>query len=104
MVRAGKARYIGAVSMFAWQFAKLNMWPTPSRTRFVSMQPHYNLIYREEEREMLPLCRDQGIGVIPGARWRAACWPGTGRGAVSTGPPARTRTPSPTILQPTHGF
>ena len=66
VVKAGKARYIGASSMFAWQFAQslyvceLNGW-----TRFVCMQNHYNLIYREEEREMLPLCRDQGIGVIP---------------------------------------
>jgi aryl-alcohol dehydrogenase-like predicted oxidoreductase len=66
VVRAGKARYIGASSMYAWQFAKalftsdLNGW-----ARFVSMQPHYNLIYREEEREMLPLCQDQKIAVIP---------------------------------------
>ncbi len=66
VVRAGKARYIGASSMHAWQFAKalytadLHGW-----TRFVSMQPHYNLVYREEEREMLPLCQDQNIGVIP---------------------------------------
>jgi aryl-alcohol dehydrogenase-like predicted oxidoreductase len=66
VVRSGKARYIGASSMFAWQFAKAqrvadeNNW-----TRFVSMQPHYNLIYREEEREMIPLCLDQGVGVIP---------------------------------------
>ncbi|MDE3125264.1 MAG: aldo/keto reductase [Bacteroidota bacterium] len=66
VVKAGKARYIGASSMFAWQFAKalftadIHGW-----TRFVSMQPHYNLIYREEEREMLPLCRDQKIAVIP---------------------------------------
>jgi aryl-alcohol dehydrogenase-like predicted oxidoreductase len=66
VVRSGKARYIGASSMFAWQFAKAqsvaerNGW-----TRFVSMQNHYNLIYREEEREMLPLCLDQGIAVIP---------------------------------------
>ena len=66
VVKAGKARYIGASSMFAWQFSKalytsdLHGW-----TRFVSMQNHYNLIYREEEREVLPLCRDQGIGVIP---------------------------------------
>ena len=66
VVRAGKARYIGASSMFAWQFAKAQH--TAERgglTRFVSMQNHYNLIYREEEREMLPLCADQGIGVIP---------------------------------------
>jgi aryl-alcohol dehydrogenase-like predicted oxidoreductase len=66
VVRAGKARYIGASSMFAWQLAKaqhaadLHHW-----TRFSSMQPHYNLIYREEEREMIPLCIDQGLGVIP---------------------------------------
>jgi aryl-alcohol dehydrogenase-like predicted oxidoreductase len=66
VVRAGKTRYIGASSMYAWQFAKAqhvaerNGW-----TRFVSMQNHYNLLYREEEREMLPLCADQGVGVIP---------------------------------------
>jgi aryl-alcohol dehydrogenase-like predicted oxidoreductase len=66
VVKAGKARYIGASSMWAWQFMqalalqKANGW-----TRFVSMQNHLNLLYREEEREMLPLCRDQGIGVIP---------------------------------------
>jgi aryl-alcohol dehydrogenase-like predicted oxidoreductase len=66
IVRAGKARYIGASSMFAWQFAKAqqvaerNGW-----ARFVSMQPHYNLLYREEEREMIPQCLDQGVGVIP---------------------------------------
>jgi aryl-alcohol dehydrogenase-like predicted oxidoreductase len=66
VVRAGKARYIGASAMYAWQFAKalyaadLHGW-----TRFVSMQPHYNLLYREDEREMLPLCQDQKIAVIP---------------------------------------
>jgi aryl-alcohol dehydrogenase-like predicted oxidoreductase len=66
VVRAGKARYIGASSMFAWQFAKaqhaadLHGW-----RRFVSMQDHYNLLYREEEREMIPQCIDQGVGVIP---------------------------------------
>jgi aryl-alcohol dehydrogenase-like predicted oxidoreductase len=66
IVKAGKARYIGASSMHSWQFAQaqytadLNGW-----TRFVTMQPHYNLIYREEEREMLPFCADQKIGVIP---------------------------------------
>ncbi|MGO9242305.1 MAG: aldo/keto reductase [Bryobacteraceae bacterium] len=66
VVRAGKALYIGASSMHAWQFAK--MLYTAGRLglkRFVSMQNHYNLIYREEEREMLPLCREEGIGVIP---------------------------------------
>ncbi|HKJ96065.1 MAG TPA: aldo/keto reductase [Gammaproteobacteria bacterium] len=66
VVKSGKARYIGASTMYAWQFAKAqhiaerNGW-----TRFVTMQPMYNLIYREEEREMIPLCRDQGVGVIP---------------------------------------
>jgi 1-deoxyxylulose-5-phosphate synthase len=66
VVRTGKARYIGASSMHAWQFAKAQH--TAERhgwTRFVSMQNHYNLVYREEEREMIPLCRDQGVGVIP---------------------------------------
>jgi aryl-alcohol dehydrogenase (NADP+) len=66
VVKAGKALYIGASSMYAWQFAKaqhtadLHGW-----TRFAAMQNHMNLVYREEEREMLPLCRDQGVGVIP---------------------------------------
>ncbi len=66
VVRAGKARYIGASSMYSWQFAQalytsdLNGW-----ARIVSMQNHYNLLYREEEREMMPLCLDQGVGVIP---------------------------------------
>ena len=65
-MQSGKARYLGASSMYAWQFARAqevaraNGW-----TEFVSMQDHYNLIYREEEREMLPLCQDQGVGVIP---------------------------------------
>jgi 1-deoxyxylulose-5-phosphate synthase len=66
VVRAGKARYIGASSMYAWQFAKMqHAAERHGWTRFVSMQNHYNLIYREEEREMLPLCLDQGVGVIP---------------------------------------
>ena len=66
IVKSGKARYIGASSMFAWQFVSMQYaadrhgW-----TRFVSMQNHYNLVYREEEREMIPLCVDQGVGVIP---------------------------------------
>src|SRR5881628_824553 len=66
VVKSGKARYIGASSMFAWQFAKAqhvaerNGW-----TRFVSMQNHYNLLYREEEREMIPLCADLGVAVLP---------------------------------------
>src|SRR5215210_7653499 len=62
VVRAGKARYIGASSMYAWQFAKAQ---SVAKTRFVSMQNHYNLIYREEEREMIPQCVDQGIAVLP---------------------------------------
>jgi len=66
VVKAGKARYIGASSMAAWQFAKaLAVSERHGWTRFVSMQNHLNLVYREEEREMLPLCADQGIGVIP---------------------------------------
>jgi aryl-alcohol dehydrogenase-like predicted oxidoreductase len=66
VVKSGKVRYIGASSMYAWQFSKtlyladINGW-----TRFVAMQNHYNLVYREEEREMLPLCRSEGVGVIP---------------------------------------
>ena len=66
VVRSGKARYIGASSMFAWQFMKalhtseINGW-----AKFISMQNHYNLVYREEEREMIPLCQDQAIGLIP---------------------------------------
>ena len=78
VVKAGKARYIGASSMYAWQFAKalftadLHGW-----TRFVSMQNHYNLLNREEEREMLPLCADQGIGVIP--------WSPLARGRLTRG-------------------
>jgi aryl-alcohol dehydrogenase-like predicted oxidoreductase len=66
VVRSGKARYIGASSMYAWQFAKaLFCAGTHGGARFVSMQNHYNLVYREEEREMIPLCADQGIGIIP---------------------------------------
>jgi len=66
LVRAGKVRYIGASSMWAWQFAKsLYVADLYGWTRFISMQDHYNLVYREEEREMLPLCRAEGIGVIP---------------------------------------
>jgi aryl-alcohol dehydrogenase-like predicted oxidoreductase len=66
VVQAGKSRYIGASSMFAWQFAKMqHAADRHGWTRFVSMQNHYNLIYREEEREMIPLCHDQGIGIVP---------------------------------------
>ena len=62
VVRSGKARYIGASSMYAWQFAKAQ---AVAQTRFVSMQNHYNLVYREEEREMIPLCLDEGVAVLP---------------------------------------
>ena len=66
VVKAGKARYIGASSMYAWQLAKAQqVAASKGWTRFVSMQPELSLLYREEEREMLPLCRDQGVGVIP---------------------------------------
>ncbi len=66
VVRSGKARYIGASSMFAWQFAKAQfVAERHGWSRFISMQNHYNLVYREEEREMIPLCVDQGIGLIP---------------------------------------
>jgi len=85
VVRAGKARYLGSSSMHAWQFSKAqhvahaNGW-----TPFVSMQDHYNLLYREEEREMLPLCQDFGVGVIP--------WSPLARGHLARGPqPATTK-------------
>jgi 1-deoxyxylulose-5-phosphate synthase len=66
VVKAGKARYLGASSMYAWQFSKaLHLARRHGWTRFVSMQDHYNLLYREEEREMMPLCADAGIGVLP---------------------------------------
>jgi len=66
VVKAGKALYIGASSMWAWQFAKAqHVAEQHGWTKFVTMQNHYNLVYREEEREMLPLCIDQGVGVIP---------------------------------------
>jgi aryl-alcohol dehydrogenase-like predicted oxidoreductase len=66
VVKSGKVRYIGASSMFTWQFSKsLYLSELHNWTKFVSIQPYYNLLYREEEREMLPLCLDRGIGVIP---------------------------------------
>ncbi len=66
LVRSGKVRYIGASSMYAWQFARcLYLADLHGWTRFISMQDHYNLVYREEEREMLPLCQVEGVGVIP---------------------------------------
>jgi aryl-alcohol dehydrogenase-like predicted oxidoreductase len=76
VVKAGKARYVGASSMWAWQFAKAqHIAERHGWTRFVTMQNHYNLLYREEEREMLPLCLDQGVGVIP--------WSPLGRGRLT---------------------
>lgn len=70
VVKAGKARYIGASSMHASQFAQaLALQKQHGWAQFVSMQDHYNLIYREEEREMLPLCYEEGVAVIPGVHW-----------------------------------
>ncbi len=93
VVRAGKARYLGASSMFAWQFAKAqHVAERHGWTRFVSMQNHYNLLYREEEREMAPLCRDQGIGLIP--------WSPLARGALARAP----REPATTKRAETDGF
>jgi 1-deoxyxylulose-5-phosphate synthase len=78
IVKAGKARYVGASSMYAWEFSKmLHVADRHGWARFVSMQDHYNLLYREEEREMLPLCADQGIGVIP--------WSPLARGRLTRG-------------------
>jgi aryl-alcohol dehydrogenase-like predicted oxidoreductase len=81
VVRAGKVRYLGASSMYAWQFAKAQqVAERHGWTRFVSMQDHYNLLYREEEREMIPLCRDQGVGLIP--------WSPLARGRLARPPQA----------------
>ena len=101
IVRAGKARYIGASSMFAWQFAKAqHAADQHGWTRFVSMQNHYNLIYREEEREMIPQCLDQGIGVIPWSPLRAACWRATARGGREAHHPLGHRPVHRLSLQP----
>jgi aryl-alcohol dehydrogenase-like predicted oxidoreductase len=84
VVRAGKVRYIGASSMYAWQFAKAqHLAEKHGLTRFVSMQNHWNLMYREEEREMVPLCLDQGVGLIP--------WSPLARGRLAR-PPASEAT------------
>jgi aryl-alcohol dehydrogenase (NADP+) len=92
VVRAGKARYIGASSMYAWQFMKmLSLSRAHGWTPFVSMQPQYNLVYREEEREMLPLCADQGIGVIPWSPLARGFLAG-GRGSPGEGNTERART------------
>jgi aryl-alcohol dehydrogenase-like predicted oxidoreductase len=92
VVRAGKARYIGASSMYAWQFMKMLATSREAGwTPFVSMQPQYNLVYREEEREMLPLCRDQGVGVIPWSPLARGFLAG-GRGNPGEGNTERART------------
>jgi 1-deoxyxylulose-5-phosphate synthase len=92
VVRAGKARYIGASSMWSWQFATaLHLAERNGWTRFVSMQNHYNLVYREEEREMLPLCRAEGIGVIPWSPLARGFLAGNRRGA-DKGDTERART------------
>jgi aryl-alcohol dehydrogenase (NADP+) len=84
LVRSGKVRYIGASSMFAWQFMKaLSIQAREGLARFQTMQNHYNLAYREEEREMMPLCVDQGIGVIP--------WSPLARGRLAGSKSAGTR-------------
>jgi aryl-alcohol dehydrogenase-like predicted oxidoreductase len=83
VVKAGKARYLGASSMWAWQFAKAqHVAATHGWTRFVAMQNHWNLLYREEEREMVPLCQDQGVGIIP--------WSPLARGKLARSPEAKT--------------
>src|SRR6202140_3571172 len=94
LVRAGKVRYLGASSMAAWQFSKaLYLAKENDWHRFVAMQNHYNLIYREEEREMIPLCVDQGVGVIP--------WSPLARGFLE-GDRKRERGEGPTKRAPPH--
>jgi 1-deoxyxylulose-5-phosphate synthase len=90
VVRAGKVRYLGASSMYAWQFSKaLYLAERHGWTRFVSMQNHYNLLYREEEREMTALCHDQGVGLIP---WSPLARGRLARGAASSAPTSRSQT------------
>jgi 1-deoxyxylulose-5-phosphate synthase len=84
VVRAGKVRYLGASSMFAWQLAKaLYLAEKLGLSRFASMQNHYNLLYREEEREVLPLCREEGLGVIPWSPLARGLLAGKGRGETA---------------------
>jgi len=93
VVRAGKALYTGGSSMFAWQFAKmLNTASRRGRARFVSMQNHYNLIYREEEREMIPLCIDEGIAVIPWSPLARGFLAGNRTRGAKTGETERSKT------------
>jgi aryl-alcohol dehydrogenase-like predicted oxidoreductase len=90
VVRSGKVRYLGASSMFAWQFSKaLYLADQHGWTRFVSMQNHYNLLYREEEREMNALCVDQGVGLVP---WSPLARGRLARGAASSASTARSET------------
>jgi aryl-alcohol dehydrogenase (NADP+) len=96
VVQAGKARYIGASSMHAWQFGKyLSTQDKMGLTKFVSMQNFYNLVYREEERDMLPLCQDAGVGVIP---WSPLCRGFLGRSAASALEKSSTRAQSDNVL------
>jgi len=94
LVRAGKVRYLGASSMWAWQFAKMqHVAERHGWTRFSSMQNHYNLVYREEEREMIPLARDQGVGLLPWSPLARGFLAGNrGRDDRSAGATARART------------
>jgi 1-deoxyxylulose-5-phosphate synthase len=94
LVRAGKVRYLGASSMWAWQFAKMqHVAERHGWTRFTSMQNHYNLAYREEEREVIPLCRDQGVGLLPWSPLARGFLAGNrGRDDRSAGSTARART------------
>jgi len=94
VVKAGKARYIGASSMWAWQFAKMQQVAREHGwTPFVSMQNHYNLLYREEEREMIPLCLDQGVGLLPWSPLARGFLAGNrGRDDKSAGATSRART------------
>jgi aryl-alcohol dehydrogenase (NADP+) len=88
VVSEGKALYIGASSMYSWQFAKyLHLADAHGYARFVTMQNHYNLIYREEEREMLPLCQEEKVGVIP--------WSPLARGFLTGTVPRKTRRNGP---------
>jgi 1-deoxyxylulose-5-phosphate synthase len=92
VVRAGKALYVGASSMYAWEFARyLHTADRRGRARFVSMQNHYNLVYREEEREMLPLCRAEGVAVIPWSPLARGFLAGNRRPGENRGETARAR-------------
>jgi 1-deoxyxylulose-5-phosphate synthase len=96
VVKSGKARHIGASSMYAWQFAKyLSLQQRTGAARFASMQNFYNLVYREEEREMLPLCRDAGVGVIP---WSPLARGFLGRSAAQAPQQQSTRAKSDNVL------